>query len=573
VIDPNVSSTYVNFTNFDNVTPAPWNNLAVSYLPTAGLSVSGLKDDGNQATGATVTLTDAWDGLSVTGMRRRNGSEVYPESVERTGLYLANTTARRITVSGLSTSKRYNFVFFNSDGTSQNSKTNFTIGAQTVSLSGSYNSNKTVQINGVTPDASGNVVISCAKDATAAAGLLSALQIEAYTPGAVTTLSPADLRKVDFSAGPNSIALQWQDRADNETGYEVWRSINGGTSTLLSSLPANTTSYVNSNLTPNTAYDYTVRAVNGAGFSVYSNTLRGYAYATTVFINFNGLGTGNVAPAPWNNLNWVYGLGATYTNFNDETGIPTNIGMVQPVKVDGMVSPGVNTGNNSGVFPDKVLAEGFGMFPGDTTWVVLNNLDLSKTYDITVTASLTNYPGENSTVYIVNGKNYLLNSLNNSTGTLTIFGLQPDGNGELKISFTGYPTATFGLLGAMVIKGYTPYVPPPPVQGAAPTPPAPPAAPDSTGSNNQAKAELKAYPNPFGQSFTLTVPAKNGDNVQVVITDMSGMPVLQQRFENLLEGTNVLRIQPAGLLTRGMYIVRVLYGDKTTQKTIKLIKQ
>jgi hypothetical protein len=341
---------------------------------------------------------------------------------------------------------------------------------------------------------------------------------------------------------------------------------------MLASLPANTTSYVNSNLTPNTAYDYTVRAVNGAGFSAYSNTLRGYAYATTVFINFNGLGTGNVAPAPWNNLNWVYGLGAAWRNFNDDTGIPTNIGMVQPVKVDGMVSPGVNTGNNSGVFPDKVLAEGFGMFPGDTTWVVLNNLDLSKTYDITVTASLTNYPGENSTVYIVNGKNYLLNSLNNSTGTLTIFGLQPDGNGELKISFTGYPTATFGLLGAMVIKGYTPYVTPPPVQPAAPTTP-PAAPPVSTPPSNQEKAELKAYPNPFGQYFTLTVPAKKGDQVQVVITDMGGAPVLQQRFENLLEGTNVLRIQPAGLLTRGMYIVRVLYGDKSTQKTIKLIKQ
>jgi len=576
VVDPNVSSTYVNMTNFDNLAPAPWNNLAVPFLPYAGLAISGLKDDGNQATGATVTLTDAWDGLAATGMRRRNGSEVYPESVERTGLYLSNTTARRITVSGLSASKKYNFVFFNSDGTSQNSKTNFTIGVTTVSLNGSYNSNKTVQINGVTADASGNVVISCAKDATAAVGLLSALQIEAYTPGVVTTLSPADLRAVDYAA-TNTISLQWQDRADNETGYEVWRSVNGGSYSKLATLAANTTTYVNTNLTPNTAYDYTVRAVNGTGFSDYSNALRGYAYASTVFINFNGLGAGNNAPAPWNNLNWTYGLGATYTNFLDETGVPSPIGMVQPVKVDGMVSPGVNTGNNSGVFPDKVLAEGFGMFPGDTTYVVLNNLDLSKTYDITVTASLTNYPGENSTVYMVNGKTYLLNSLNNSTGTLTMFGLQPDGNGQLKISFTGYPTATFGLLGAMVIKGYTPSangITPPPVSAVARvTGQTATARMLNNASNDLENAELKAYPNPFGQYFMLTVPAKNGDNVQVIVTDMSGRPVLQQRFENLLEGTNLLKIQPSGLLTKGMYIVRVLYGDKTMQKTIKLIKQ
>jgi hypothetical protein len=255
--------------------------------------------------------------------------------------------------------------------------------------------------------------------------------------------------------------------------------------------------------------------------------------------------------------------------------------MVQPVKVDGMVAPGVNTGNNSGVFPDKVLFEGFGMFPGDTTYVVLNNLDVSKTYDITLTASLTNYPGENSTVYMVNGKSYLLNSLNNSTGTLTIFGLQPDGNGELKISLTGYSTATFGLLGAMVIKGYTPStsaITPPPVSALATTTAQTSTARQLSGSaidnsNSLENAELKAYPNPFGDYFMLTVPAKSGDKVQIVVLDMSGRPVLQQRFENLLEGANVLRIQPAGLLTKGIYIVRVLYGDKSMQKTIKLIKQ
>ncbi|MHA4808120.1 fibronectin type III domain-containing protein [Flavitalea flava] len=576
VVDANISYTYVNMTNNDNLTPAPWNNLAINYLPNAGTSITGLKDDGNTATGISVTLTDAWDGLAVTGMRRRNGSEVYPETVERTALYTTNSNAHRITVNGLSTAKKYNFVFYNSDGTSSSSLTNFTVNGTTLSLDGSYNSNKTVQINGISSDASGQVIISCAKNASAAFGILSALVIEAYTPASVTTLSPADLRTVDYTAS-GTVALQWQDRASNETGYEVWRANDGGAYSLLASLPANSTTYADAGLPANTSFNYTVRAVNGTNYSTYSNPVRGYTYATSVFVNF--CSSANAAGNPWNNLNWVYGLGATWNNFNDETGVPTNIGMVQPVKVDGMVSPGVNTGNNTGIFPDKVMAEGFGMFPGDTTYVVLNGLNLVRKYDITMFASLTNYPGENSTVYMVNGKTYLLNSLNNKTGTLTIFGLVPDQNGQIRISFTGYPTATFGLLGVMIVKAYDPSVntisPAPSVNtpGALRAIGNQFAQQTSGNSVLDALRPLTAYPNPYDQDFTLSVPALANDNVLVSVTDVTGKQIFLKRFEGLYQGNNQLRIQTAGAIPSGVYYVTVTYVNRNDRKTLEVLRK
>ncbi|MEI9942587.1 MAG: fibronectin type III domain-containing protein [Chitinophagaceae bacterium] len=226
-------------------------------------------------------------------MRRRNGSELYPEAVSRTGIYFTDNTTHNINVSGLNPAKRYNFVFHNSHGTSENTLTYFNINGQIVSLSGEYNSNKTAQINGITPAANGQITIACTKDAAALSGLLSSLVIQSYTPGVVSVFGPSDLRVIDYSA-TNTIALQWQDRADNETNYEVWRAADGGSYSLLTTLPANTTSYSNINLSANTYYNYIVRARNGGTNSAYSNAVRAHTYASTVFINVN---TNNVAAA------------------------------------------------------------------------------------------------------------------------------------------------------------------------------------------------------------------------------------------------------------------------------------
>lgn len=583
VTDSEISNTYVNFTNENNIAAKPWNNM-VAPAPYAGLSISGLRDDSDINTGVTVTLTDAWQGASVTGIRSGNGREVYSDKVSRVGLY-GNGASRRITVTGLNNSKKYNFVFYNSHGLSESTLTNYTINGQTVSLNGSYNSDKTVQINGITP-VSGTVVINVVKDASAVTALISSMIIQSYTPTASTLLSPSDLRVTDAKLG--SVTLQWQDRADNETQYEIWRATEGGSYSLLATVPANTTTYTNTSLSANTSFNYTVRAKANTAYSRYSNSVKGYTYQSQVYVNFNG--PSRKAGAPWNNLNWSYGVGASWDNFKNDAGVPTNIGMRQPVKVDGLVDLGVNTGNNSGIYPDNVMVESFGMFPGLPTYVKLVGLSTARTYDFTFFASVSGYYGDQTTFYTVNGKTVLLNTLNNKSGTVTMYDVVADANGEAIISFGSYESATFGLLGGLIIKGYTKSelpTPAPPVTMATVVEEAKKTATviEVSKENDvmvqkpveQLSAfdlkQLGSYPNPFDQSFTLAIPSEGNENVQVRIFDSRGVMVYDRRTGGLFKGINQVRVDTNRGLTPGVYVVRVMYIESGKTKTIKVIKR
>lgn len=586
VIDSSLSYTYLNFTNNTNQASAPWNNLTIPYIPYAGFAYVNLANQVGTPTGITVTLTDAWTGLGQTGMKRRNGSDLYPEAVAATSIYAADSLVRRITVTGLNPNLAYNFQFFSSHFTSESTLTKFTVNGQTVTLNGSQNSNKTAELNGITSDASGTVVINCQRATGASYAMLSSLVIEAYTPGGTTPFSPADLRKLDFTK-TGTISLQWQDRATNETGYEVWRAPHGGSYSLLASLPAGSTAYTDSSLPANTAYDYIVRAVNGTIYSDWSNPVEGYTYAGAVYVFFNRIWAPPYnfpsAPAPFNNLNWTYqALGTVWNNFTDENGLPTNIGMVQPVEWDEVDPFGASTGNNSGVFPDAAMDQGWLDFVGDSSYVTFTGLDASKVYDITIFASCTDDNTANSSaVYHINGQAGILNAHLNTSGTLTFFGITPDASGNVSIGVRAYDSsnASFGILGNVTIKGYTPFT--------GTTSPAPTGGAmtgnvvtattrsqfSSTADSLEALKPLVAYPNPFQSSFSLSVPASNGDDVLVSLTNAAGQKLLMQRFDNLNDGNNILQISAADLLPSGAYFVDVLYINTGVHKTILIVKK
>ncbi len=87
------------------------------------------------------------------------------------------------------------------------------------------------------------------------------LQVDPNAP-----LAPANLTTSAFSAA--RIDLTWADRAANETGFKVERSLDGITYTAVATLPANTTSYHDASLQPDTHYYYRVRAENSQGFAL-----------------------------------------------------------------------------------------------------------------------------------------------------------------------------------------------------------------------------------------------------------------------------------------------------------------
>lgn len=579
VVEASVSSTYLNFTTSGNTPGKPWNNWVG--LPFPGTVISNLKDDGDQNTGVTVTLTDGWQAVSSTGTRFRNGTELYPESVNRSAIFFNDANTHRITISGLNTARKYNFVFFNSHDMGESVLTNYTINGSTVSLNGQYNVNKTVQLNGIVPAANGQVVINVTKGSGASYAMLSSLVIQSYTPGVVPVLAPSNLRITD--AKRNSIALQWEDRADNETAYEVWRAAAGSNNyTLVQTLGANVTSFTNTGLTANLSYSYVVRAKNGAVNSAYSNTASGYTYNSFIHINFNT--TNYPAGAPWNNLNAQPQVGDVWNSFLNDQGIATNVGMVETGLWDGLYAGGVTTGNNSGPVPDNVMVESYGLFAGNSSSVKITGLDLSKTYDFTFFASASGV-FDATGAYTINGKTSLLNANLNKTGTLTMFGIVPDENGEVMIDVTSFENSQFGLVGALIIKGYTP--------GSGNTPEAPETAFTTTvatistsslllGTQQpkeevaelvEVKGNLDAYPNPFERYLVLTVPSNGKESVQVQLFDLNGKQVLAKRIDNLYAGANTVRLETGVVSQSGVYLLKVTYLNSGTQKTMKVVRR
>ena len=69
------------------------------------------------------------------------------------------------------------------------------------------------------------------------------------------------------------IALRWTDTSNNESGFRVERSTNGGTSwSVLGTVAANSTSTTNTGLTAGVTYTYRIQSYNTCGNSAWSNT-------------------------------------------------------------------------------------------------------------------------------------------------------------------------------------------------------------------------------------------------------------------------------------------------------------
>ena len=84
--------------------------------------------------------------------------------------------------------------------------------------------------------------------------------------------APTNLTGVAISS--ISISLSWTDNSNNETGFKIERKTEGGTYTVISTVPANSTSYTDTGLQHSTTYYYRVFAYNSYGNSSYSNEVR-----------------------------------------------------------------------------------------------------------------------------------------------------------------------------------------------------------------------------------------------------------------------------------------------------------
>jgi fibronectin type 3 domain-containing protein len=103
--------------------------------------------------------------------------------------------------------------------------------------------------------------------------------VSAYSNVATTTtpkaaplpvFAPSDLAISGVSK--SGVGLSWHDNSDNENGFRVERSTNGGKSwTQIASLSANSTSFLDKGVGHGKTYSYRVRGFGDTGNSGYTN--------------------------------------------------------------------------------------------------------------------------------------------------------------------------------------------------------------------------------------------------------------------------------------------------------------
>ena len=154
----------------------------------------------------------------------------------------------------------------------------------------------------------------------------------------------------------------------------------------------------------------------------------------------------------------------------------------------------------------------------------------------------------------------MLNTAGNKSGTVTMYGVMADENGEILVQVApGTNTSQFGLLGALVIRSYFPQ------SGIVPSPSGKnQGSPGSSVTAGKKDFIFNVFPNPFAKDFILSFEAENNQDLQLTVYDMSGREVLLQNFRHLRNGWNQIKIQTKGSLAPGIYLVKaVLDGDRT----------
>jgi hypothetical protein len=183
-----------------------------------------------------------------------------------------------IKVTGLDVGKKYNFIFYsgyNLNGIAT-SVSRFVIGTDTATINYFLNTSKTDTIENVVPNASGEVVITCIGDpATNRGAALNAMVIKAKYDDGTVPAKPTNLTGLHVQNG--GVKLKWDDRAFNEQGYSVYRSLTKtGTYSLLNPGATNrdSTAYDDGTIAPETTYYYYVVGFNNSGTGISSDTIK-----------------------------------------------------------------------------------------------------------------------------------------------------------------------------------------------------------------------------------------------------------------------------------------------------------
>lgn len=568
VADQKTKSVFINFGANGKTAPAPWNNWLG--LRTAGSSVTNLRDENNLTTTISLTSVGSWPETTILGHLTGNNSGIVPDAVLESGI-ADNGAAKQFRFSGLNTARRYNIAFVGSQNEGLTASAQYASGSQTAALDARYNTTRAAGLNGLVPDINGQILVTITRNGGSAYTYLNAVMIEEYDPS-VGLLNPENLNAEPLDR--NRIALTWSDRTNLEAaanGYELQRANDSlFTQNLVTiALAANTTSYTNTGLLPNTKYWYRVRVTDGASFSEFSNKFTVVTPASIVYVNFNT--TIANAASPWNNLQSSPLAEFLIDNLKDQSNNNSGISIRLTKLFNGEFTAGVNTGSNSGIVPDLVLQSDFWLDNTQLGQFKLTGLNQSRRYRIGFVGSSSStgwFKGNYTATYTVNGRTVYLNSWMNSTKVVYISDIIPNAGGELLLDFSTTAIGQWAFNAGIIIQEYndagggsvlyqsnTVLEEDAPVSIAAVT------------------KKFFAYPNPFADGIRIAFHnSAAGNKVSAEMFDAYGRLLLRQQFGNMPAGNNILRLTaPSSAPSQGVFMI-ALKIDGRTVETIKMLR-
>lgn len=576
VADKNTRSFYINFGMTQIVAPAPWTNMTGWGNP--GMDRQNLRDENNVQSDIDITILDGWGDVNRNGHRSGNNTGIFPDSVLASGIIDAGASAKNIRLSGLDQTKRYNVVIVGSvnEGT-DNSNRWVATGANSVSdtIQCRNNTNLSANLNGITPNASGEITLTVNK-ISGAYLLLNGIQIEEFS-SSLAPMGPTNLYAEPTSR--TSVALSWSDRLNNENsgdGYELQRATDSlFSSVTTTSLPGNTTTRTVTGLNPNTKYWFRVRAKVGSTFTDFSNRVKTITPQSQVFFNFN-FSTPDAA-FPWNNASESPSLPIDFNNLKNTAGQPSGITISIVTPFNGENVGGVVTGNNSGIVPDAVLQSCYWLDNTQVTTMKVSGLNQNKRYRFGFIGSMGDvvwFYGNYTATYTINGRSAYLNSWLNRTKIVYIGDVQPDANGEVYIDFSTTSEGNWGFNSGMIVEAYDDVN-----GGAVPNMVLPGAGsgeqlgtlvpenlqePVADNLQQNEKLTIRAYPNPFNDFISLDFNnAAASNDVRVDMYDLSGRLVYRRAYGKLPAGLNTLRINTnEGTLGSGVYMLTLVVNGK-----------
>jgi hypothetical protein len=549
--DKDYRSVYVNLGNTLDKAGAPWNSWLGKLV--AGKVISNLLDENGTNSGFSVTSSNAWMSINNLGFNTGENTGVYPDTVLKSGV--SDTSAmKQFVFKGLARGNRYNLQFIASMNQGDTSPLILVSGAQTATVNARYNSRQNASLNGLIPDATGQIIVKIKKGSKGTMLYLNGIVIEEYS-SAIAVNAPRNLTTEQI--GNTAVQLFWTDRSLNESssgGFELQQATDSlfTSHVVTRSLAGNSTTYRVTGLQPDMRFWFRIRAKAGTTYSGYSN--RSSIQTPDALLNVNFNFTVANAPTGWNNLASNPVVPGTFS-LKTSGSQATSIKLAIEKPFNGEFNAGKTTGNNSGIVPDNVLLADYWLDNTQISTMRLSGLNRQRQYNIGFIGSSGPagwYKGNYTATYTINGRTVYLNSWQNTSKIVYINNVRPDVNGELLIEFSTTKDAAYGFNAGLIISQYSNLLVP--AASALPSVANDHDAAEETTNENQ---KTRVYPNPFRDNLVIDYYNKKAsDRVSTEVYDVNGRLVVSRQYNSLPVGSNRIMINSWGN-ANGVYIVTI----------------